>query len=223
MFRWCIAALLLMCSVPGLASDANVTREILWLDPDHTQPMFVPEEILNERSGNDFPQLQRAATGCQALKIWREDPLSYTPADFKAIAESNDLAVTGKVIGQVTGWSTYEGHVVTMIHVRVTEVLRDVNGDMKPGDVAIFRELHGDITVHGVRHCVSPQSGYYTPADGDEVLLVGNRWEGDARVVVSHFVYSVSGGQVAQRAFTPISHGAVTLESMRTRIGRDTQ
>jgi len=195
------------------------------MDNEHTQPMFIPEEILNERSRDEFPQLWRSAASCPALKIWHEDPMSYVPADFQTIAESTDVAVTGKVIEQIKGWSLYEGRVVTMIHVRVGEVLRDIQGDVKPGDVLIFRELHGDITVHGVRQCVRPQAGYYTPADGDEVVLLGNRWESDARIIVSHLLYPVSGGQIAQRAFTPLDKGAVPLESMRTaaRQGKETQ
>lgn len=235
MSRW-VAAMLLLFAVES-AFGARVPREILWIDTEHVQPMFIPEEFLNERSWDDLPwsheakatleyYVERAPTlkrdlgglpapECQTLNNWKADPASYSATNFDAVLGSSAIAVTGKVLGEVAGWSTWRNQVVTMVYVRVTEVLRDVDANVKPGDVAIFSESRGDITVKGTRLCVNPQPRYYTPQAGDDVLLVGHRWEGDTRVVVSHLLHPVSAGRVSSRAFTRIETGVVALESVR--------
>jgi hypothetical protein len=232
MSRWWAAVVSLMVAA-GSAYGATVPREILWLDKEHVQPMFIPAELLNERNWDELPwsapvkdsvqfMVEEAsrfkltpAPACTTLDVFEADPKAYPATPFGKVVGTSQLAVLGKVIDRVPGWSTYENRLVTMVYIRVEEVLRDVQGDVKPGDVTIVRDLHGDMTVHGARLCVNQQPAYAVAAPGDEVLVIGRRLEGDARFVTSHLLYPVEAGRVSTRAFTRAALGAVPLDSVR--------
>jgi hypothetical protein len=205
--------------------------------------MVLPEKVLNEIDLEELPILdsdrstlfgalhdrpkrveefnqqfpKRPITICYPLPERQDQKVAEgPPTDFKAIFQKSELVVRGGVTATVAGWSTWVRRVVTMVYVRVEEVLNSPKSGVRVGDVVIYEEDHGSIQVHGAPICTDGPPGLYGTAVGDELLIAAAHWENDPDLLILPYVFPMENRKVSSKAFVPVGKApSVALEDLR--------
>ena len=133
----CSLPILLLCASALFAKDATVrAREVVWRDASRTNALFVPESLLAEpiealplsessRAAlrHELAVRPKLAQPCRS-SIHTDGRYSESTGSLDNWLRQSKSLIVAEVVETVPGWSTWGHFPVTMVWVRITEVVR---------------------------------------------------------------------------------------------------
>lgn len=182
-----IALLLLLSLGSGATGAADPIR---WSDEAHTAPLFIPESVLQgtepdprlsaqsfwtirseiEQKAEALGKTGRCATPILGDSVAMGKGAVRWPSPAQKI-QAGTPALLATVVRTVAGWSVPSRYPVSVIEVRIDEVLSDPSGRLNPGERLFFEQDAGTLTVGSSRLCTD-HPRYARWKEGDRLLLL---------------------------------------------------
>lgn len=179
-----------LAALPPAQGEASATAPILWSDPGHTLPSFIPEPLLNQQQLDPrliepvrmkaLSQIEhwlaKQPNGFECSRPIAGDSPAVEPTEDRwpsplAKIEQGLSAVLCEIQRIVPGWSLSLEAPSSLVEVNVIEVLADSHGQLSDKQPIWFQLPIGVLRVHGATLC-SEHPNYYKPALNDQLLLL---------------------------------------------------
>jgi hypothetical protein len=221
-----VVSLSLAQPTTALGGDSH-DQKIIWMDAkDHSQVMFVPERLLNEKELTDLPlteqnrsYLQGAMGRLEYVEEYRkrtgrtQEPLcpdvNVSPrwrdaSSLQELLQKEPLSFFATIEEVVPGYSFLRFSPVSMVYLKPENVLRGDASSLQGAKSLLYLEPWGSIVIKGNPVCWKPPSGFYRARRGDRVLVVGSQFRANPEVLVDNYVFPVSGGAVYPQPFPAV-------------------
>lgn len=209
-----------------LHSSEEASDRIYWVPSEPQRAAFIPESVLNEKRLEELPlspseryslewqieapkhpatnPIDARIKGNSCVYFNSPPPAGSDPdaTDLAGLIERSVLAVFGKVVEKVPGWSPSHKHAASMIHLQIEGVLRAPE-DLQAGDRVGF-VIPGETTVHGSRLCTypsGPSRGFAEPELDDRLLLIGRGFSGDQKLIEGVNKFPIQDGLVLPQPY----------------------
>ncbi len=217
-----------------LAADPDV----VWIDAAKTQPMFIPERLLNTTVPLDQlpigsselrdihvmlnPPAKAGGSGapiCRWMSMLGIGPLKYSDTlSIDGHFEKNGLQVIGRVTNVETGLFFWPQNVASMVQVQVEEVVRD---DWKLAQTRTemrFYILGGSLNIDGSVMCTRSADPPFHAIVGQRLYIFGLPFPSDPRLIDGAVPFVVSGDQLLDVGYDQVpAFKPITLEEARQR------
>ncbi|MGD2115623.1 MAG: hypothetical protein PVG07_11250 [Acidobacteriota bacterium] len=208
----------------------DYSERIVWFHDNPAEAVFLPQRALDETALEDLPVSEHARDRIRYALRFPEDrrrnafrnECLYEPdlggpvrdearMTVEELIASRSLAFVGTVVDTVPGWSAWQGRPVTMVYVRIEEILRndddggdgsDGDGFLRVGHTVAYSRSHATIDLDGVEACSKLPDEVELPGVGERVLVTGSRFEQHPLFLVGHYVFPVRDGLIQPLRWT---------------------
>jgi hypothetical protein len=217
-----------------LAADPDV----VWIDAAKTQPMFIPERLLNTTVPLDQlpipssvlrdihgllnPPAKAGSSGapfCRWMSMLGIGPLKL--GDVHSIDghfEKNGLQVIGWVTNVEIGLFFWPQNVASMVQVQVEEVVRDDWKLAEAGQEMRFYILGGSLNIEESAMCTRSINPPFQAKVDQRLYIFGLPFPSDPRLIDGAVPFIVSGDQLLDAGYDRVSpFKPITLEEARQR------
>jgi len=236
-----LLATLLLAVLAGPVSAESFQDQILWMDQEHTEALFVPERVSQDLDLADLPidimdqgtlvgdiSAKEDGAACIVRRSRDKQGSATVTHDLSDSFDFPPVVFVGRVVEVVEGWNNWRLVVGRMAYVEVEERIKpNIHPRVEPGSVfAIFFE-GGETTIAGERLCFDPGTGAHVPAVGDTLLVGGVEWEADERHFNAFVKFPVVAGRVLPQPYAELKRDARSmsledlLREIRVAVRRD--
>lgn len=242
MRRATLLAILVTAVLAGSVSADSFQNQILWMDREHTEALFIPEAVSHDLELSELPidrfdrsslsrDLHDKLEGAPCIVRRGRDKQGSSPSTvvMSQLFELPEIIFVGRVVDVVEGWNSWRRVIGRMAYVEITEMIRpEVRSEQfSPGHtVAVFFE-GGETTVAGVELCFEPGTGAHVPSAGDTLLVGGVGWDNDDRHFNAFVKFPVVAGRVLPQPYAELKRDARStslkdlLREIRAAVRRD--
>lgn len=207
-------------------ANESAPDRIYWVPAEPHRTLFIPESVLNEKRLEELPlapsERESLEWQIEAPKHPATNPIdarikgspcvdrpspppagSYPEAtDLAGLIERSVVAVAGRVVEKVPGWSPYHRFAAAMVHLQIEDVLRAPE-DLQAGDRVSF-VIRGEAMVHGSRLCTFPSRGFAEPELDDRLLLIGLGFSQEQSYVEAELQFPIRDGLVLPQPYASL-------------------